>query len=92
MLSDASERMPAPSHWELLQITARRAEILRELADGRTESEIARRMDISNHTVHSHVRELRAVAGVGTSRELARWWRDYRESWLREMSECAGVA
>ena len=71
-------------------ITARRAQVLRELADGATEAEIARRLGISERGVHRHVEELRSELACHSGRELGRWWRGQRQSWIAFMRRCAG--
>jgi DNA-binding CsgD family transcriptional regulator len=58
------------------RITLRRAEVLRELADGRTDKEIAAKLGISVNGVRSHVEDLREITGMNHSRDIGRWWRD----------------
>jgi len=75
-------------NWEW--ITARRAEVLRELADGATEAEVASRLGLSERGAHRHVERLRAELGCHSGRELGRWWRANRMEWLAFMQRCAG--
>lgn len=75
----------------LIGITHRRAQVLRELADGYTEREIAARLGMSVNGVRSHVERLRSLAGCATVRELGRWWRSERERWLAAMAVAAGL-
>jgi DNA-binding CsgD family transcriptional regulator len=72
-------------------ITVRRAEVLRELAEGYTEREVAARLGIQVAGVRSHVEDLRAITGCGSARELGRWWRENRAGWLERIGRLAGV-
>ena len=76
----------------LLRITARRAEVLRDLADGYSGREIAARIGLTHSGLRSHVEALKEITGCSSTRELGRWWREHRASWLAQMSEQAGVA
>jgi DNA-binding CsgD family transcriptional regulator len=73
------------------QITLRRAEVLRELADGYTESEIAEHLGITVNGVRSHVGDLREITGCSGVRELGRWWRHNRHGWMRSRARVAGA-
>ena len=56
--------------------TAAQARILNELAEGRTNPEIAARVGLSVETVKWHVAQLLAETGSTDRRALARWWRE----------------
>ena len=73
------------------RITVRRAQVLRELASGYTEREVAASLGLSVNGVRSHVENLREITGCSSVRELARWWRDHRARWCRFMWEQAGL-
>ncbi len=83
-----AERFAEGVHWA---ITARRAQVLGLLAENYTEPEIADRLGISLHGVRSHIDWLRDYAGLNSTRELARWWREERLTWLRAMARAAGL-
>jgi DNA-binding NarL/FixJ family response regulator len=53
-------------------LTAREAEVLELLQDGRTNSEIAETLDIGVETVRTHARSIYRKLGVPSRRELAR--------------------
>jgi DNA-binding CsgD family transcriptional regulator len=46
------------------QLTDREREILQGIAEGKSSTEIARRLFISPHTVHSHMRSIFMKLGV----------------------------
>ena len=75
----------------LLRITARRAEVLRELADGYTGREAAARIGLTFSGMRSHVEVLKQITGCSSTRELGRWWRRHRWAWLAVMTEQAGA-
>ncbi|AIR97689.1 response regulator transcription factor [Streptomyces glaucescens] len=54
---------PAPPAW-VARLTARESEVLRHMAGGLTNAEIARRMDVGPATVKSHVAAVLAKVGV----------------------------
>ena len=72
-------------------VSFRRAEILRELADGRTEREAAHVLGVELSTVRSHVEELKGITGCASVRELGRWWRANRPGWAGFVLELGGV-
>lgn len=47
-------------------LTARQMEVLRLLADGMTNGDIARRLGISANTARTHVEEIRRAMGAST--------------------------
>lgn len=73
------------------RITARRAEVLRELADSFSEPEIAEHLGLELNGVRSHVEQLRTIIGCSSVRELGRWWRANRDDWLESMREAGGT-
>ena len=75
----------------LLRITARRAHVLRELADGYSGRESARRIGLTHNGLRSQVEDLKKITGCSSQRELGRWWREHRASWLSLMSVQAGL-
>jgi DNA-binding NarL/FixJ family response regulator len=72
-------------------ITLRRAQVLRGLADGMTEREIAKELTLAHSSVRSHVEALKNLTGQKSTRELGRWWRTNREAWLRYWAEESGT-
>jgi DNA-binding CsgD family transcriptional regulator len=72
-------------------ITVRRAEVLREIADGRTLREVAAALGIERSGVRSHVERLKLLTGCENTRELGRWWREHRQEWLVHMADAAGA-
>ncbi len=72
------------------RLTLRRVLLLRELADGFSEREAAERLGMPYPTVRSMAAELQEITGIGSGRELGRWWRRARGEWLAAMSAAAG--
>ena len=93
--ADAARRLGgAPgecSQETLLRITARRAAVLREIADGYSGRDAARRLGITFSGLRSHIEGLKRLTGCASSRDLGRWWRRNRNGWLVTMSLQAGV-
>ena len=54
-------------------IAPRELEVLRLVADGRTDSEIAGQLYISPRTVQNHLTRIRQKTGLGRRPELVRW-------------------
>lgn len=73
------------------EITLRRAEVLREIAEGYSEREIAVRLGISPTGVRSHVEDLRRLTGCASMREMGRWWREKRAEWVDFVRFLAGA-
>lgn len=73
-----SPRVPAPPDWShaaplpgsVRQLTPRQIDILRLLGTGLDPEGVAAKLGVSAHTVHFHVRNLRALLGVTTDEEL----------------------
>ena len=61
-----------------LALTAREVQILGMLELGRSNRDIAERLDIAVHTVKNHVHSLLAKLGVTTRAQAAAMWRTYR--------------
>ena len=75
-----------------MAITIRRAEVLRELAEMRTEREVADILGVSLTTVRSHVEDLKAITGCDTVREMGRWWLSNRQGWAAWVLSAGGVS
>ena len=73
------------------RLTVRRVRILRQLAEGRTEPEIARETGVELSTVHSSIDELRDVVGEPSGRGLGRWWRENGADWAEWILAEAGI-
>ena len=67
---DTKELCSQPGLEEVL--APREREILGELLEGRTEATIARRLSISPHTVHAHIRSVYLKLRVHNRVELVR--------------------
>ncbi|MCL4232071.1 MAG: hypothetical protein KJ053_10845 [Dehalococcoidia bacterium] len=74
------------------RITFSRAKVLREIADSRTEREVAVGLQVAYTTVRSHIAELKGLTGCHDVREMGRWWRDNREDWLDWCKRQAGCS
>lgn len=72
-------------------VTYRRALVLRELADGRTEREAAETLGLSYTGLRSHTAVLLEISQSPDVRELGRWWRRHRAEWVAIMAEAAGA-
>ena len=77
-------------------LTAREAEVLGQVADGRTDKEIATSLSLSPRTVQSHLSAIRGKTGVHRRAELASWAirhsLDYVASHRSEPGEAASLA
>ena len=74
-----------------MRITFRRAAVLRELAEGRSESQAAEALGVEVTTVRSHVEELKVIAGCDSVREMGPWWRANRRHWAEYVLAVGGV-
>ena len=54
-------------------LTAREVEVLRLVADGMSDAQVADRLVVSLRTVHSHLRSIYRKLEVGSRNEAARW-------------------
>lgn len=61
-------------------LAPREREVLTELLDGRTEATIARRLSISPHTVHAHIRSVYLKLRVHNRVELVRRVLSYQQA------------
>jgi hypothetical protein len=77
------------SDWQ--RLTFARVGLLRELADGRTLAEASLSLGISLGRVRSSVRDLKAITGCSSTRDLGRWWRVMHEEWLAQCERVAGA-
>lgn len=73
------------------KITALRARVLREIAEGWTAREAAERLGMTLNGFRSHVADVRGITGQPNVRELARWWRAHRTAWALFLLDAAGV-
>ncbi len=66
VLKHLEERRDEDAHLRtrLDRLTARQLEILQEMAEGRSPSEIAERLGISRHTLRTHVQNILTKLGV----------------------------
>jgi DNA-binding NarL/FixJ family response regulator len=68
-ITPATDRRPKSPHFPL---SDREEQVLRQLSAGRTHSQIASRLGISQHTVDTYVKRIRSKLGVGNKAELTR--------------------
>ncbi len=73
------------------KITIARARVLRGLANGQSERQVAEGLEITLNGVRSHVEDLKEVTGCHGVRELGQWWREHRTNWVAHAAEAAGV-
>jgi DNA-binding NarL/FixJ family response regulator len=85
MVVAPGSRRPAPSAWPLnvaptrtgsdpsgSALSEREEQVLRQISQGLTHSQIATRLGISRHTVDTYVKRIRAKLGAGNKAELTR--------------------
>lgn len=72
-------------------LTYSRVRVLRELADDRSEREAAETLGITYEGVRSVIEAIKDRTGLGSVRELRRWWRQNRGIWLAWVAEQAGM-
>lgn len=60
------------------RLTDRQRDVLRHVADRKTNAQIADELGVSPETVKSHVSEILGELGVDTREEAAEWWRQQR--------------
>ncbi len=68
--------LPAPTRSHLPypnDLTAREVEVIRLVAQGLTNAQIAEQLVLSPHTVHSHVRSILSKLGVSTRGAIIRF-------------------
>ncbi|MCX6463746.1 MAG: helix-turn-helix transcriptional regulator, partial [Pseudonocardiales bacterium] len=66
-------RTGVPPALRALGVTAREAEVLALVVEGRDDGEIARRLHLSPRTVEKHVERLRTKSGTARRAELVAW-------------------
>jgi LuxR family transcriptional regulator len=66
---ELSKRLLRSQSDEEISLTARQIEVLRWTADGKSSAQVARILDLSEHTVHFHVKN--AIARLGAANKLA---------------------
>ena len=66
-------------------------QLLRGLADNRSERQIADDSGIAYATARWHIAQLKALTGCHDVGELARWWRIHAEDWRRWSAALAGL-
>jgi DNA-binding NarL/FixJ family response regulator len=54
-------------------LTAREVEVLRLVADGTSDAQVAEKLVVSLRTVHSHLRSIYRKLQVGSRSEATRW-------------------
>jgi len=81
LMQDYLSRAPADEAPEISLLTPREKEILRLIADGYTNKEIAERLVLSPSTVHSHRNNLMRKLNLNTQHGLIQYARD--RGWVR---------
>ena len=72
-------------------ITLQEAEILADIAESFTQSQIAERRGVSKNTIRKQVVIIEEKLGCHSMGELARWWRDHRADWLGQIAALIGL-
>jgi DNA-binding NarL/FixJ family response regulator len=70
----SSAAAPEPAPWESLGLSERQAEIMRLIAGGLTNGEIAARCFLSEKTVKNHINRIFAALGVRSRAEAVSLW------------------
>ena len=73
------------------QITQRRAEVLREVARGKTFKEGAMALGITVRAFQHHVTFLEHLTGQPSKEKLGQWWRESRAAWIEHLRRAAGA-
>jgi DNA-binding NarL/FixJ family response regulator len=71
---------PAPQHHPMQDLTTRQLGILHELANGRSNREIADLLHISEDTVRSHIKALFARLGVKNRTQASKFYLQHKQS------------
>ena len=71
--TSAASRTPAGTSGAAVRLTDREREVLRLVARGETDSEIATHLVLSAHTVHRHIANIRTKLGVPSRAAAAAW-------------------
>ena len=77
---DKNRRPPVQIKRPRAKLTKREKQILQHIHDGATNSEIAHSLDVSEHTVKSHLYNVYKKIGVRNRIEAGNWVRDLNES------------
>lgn len=80
VLSRFRHHLPVPSARIVPSLSERELEVLRYVSQGFTEAEIAGRIEVSTHTVHTYVRRIYQKLSVGSRIEAVTLAR--RQGWL----------
>jgi DNA-binding NarL/FixJ family response regulator len=68
-----SDREPEEADVERVGLTTRETEVLRLVAHGRSDAQIADKLVVSERTVHSHLRSIYRKLQAGSRSEATRW-------------------
>jgi hypothetical protein len=68
--ADTPDRIIPPAPGTRLEVAGRLQQTLRHLLDGDSEKQVARKLDLSQHTVHGYVKTLYRRYGVSSRAEL----------------------
>ncbi|CAL9425707.1 response regulator transcription factor [Streptomyces sp. enrichment culture] len=71
-MNSIATAIPAATTTDAPELTPRERETLRHIASGRTYLQAARHMGLSQHTVDTYLRRIRAKLHVHTTAELTR--------------------
>jgi GAF domain-containing protein len=72
-LAARGDREPEEGDVERAGLTSRELEVLRLVAHGMSDADIAGKLVVSQRTVHSHLRSIYRKLGVGSRSEATRW-------------------
>ncbi len=72
-------------------VTVRMASVLRFVAEGYTQAEIAERSGVPRATVRDYIRQLEGLTECADMRELGRWWLEHRDEWTAHIAARAGT-
>jgi DNA-binding CsgD family transcriptional regulator len=70
MIQQATGTLLVPTFCDWYQITARERQIMHLLQDGRAPKQIARRLDVSVHTINEHLKAIYRKTGAGGRHDL----------------------
>lgn len=74
-----------PKHRQKALLTSRETEVLRLIAEGSTDNEIARAMDVQRASVRTWLRRIQKKTGIQRRIWLAEWFMDKQpppENWI----------
>jgi len=84
-----------PSHYQSRyrhDLSPQQERVLRLIAAGKTNAEIADDLNLSLDGAKWHVREILAKLGVDSREEAAAWWREYQRPGMRIRRRISGLA